>query len=325
MERAVAAAGRLCRLVPHGASRARRAPDPRPWTRARALGADRAGAQHRDGGRHRLCAKRSGPARSRAHPRRARNLARFPFVSPRGTTAILREPIGVCGLITPWNWPLYQITAKVGPALAAGCTVVLKPSELSPLNALLFAEIMDEAGCPPGVFNLVNGTGPVVGDARYTPGGRHGLDHRLDAGGRSRRAGGGPHRQARCAGARRQVAQCRAAGCRSGRGVPLGVAAAMRNLGQSCSAPTRMLVPRATGRGRGSGQGSSKRIRGGRSRAEETTHGTIANRAQYDRIQAMIETGIAEGAKLVIGGPGRPEGPADRPLCAADDLLRRAP
>ncbi|MGJ5241887.1 aldehyde dehydrogenase family protein, partial [Bradyrhizobium oligotrophicum] len=100
------------------------------------------------------------------HIRVARdNLTNFPFIAQRGATAILKEPIGVCALITPWNWPLYQITAKVSPALAAGCTVVLKPSELSPLNALLFAEIMDEAGCPPGVFNLVQGTGPVVGEA----------------------------------------------------------------------------------------------------------------------------------------------------------------
>ena len=100
------------------------------------------------------------------HIRVARdNLATYPFVTHRGTTAILREPIGVCGLITPWNWPLYQITAKVGAALAAGCTVVLKPSELSPLSALLFAEVVQDAGIPPGVFNLVNGDGPGVGAA----------------------------------------------------------------------------------------------------------------------------------------------------------------
>lgn len=100
------------------------------------------------------------------HIRVARdNLARYPFLSHRGDMAIMREAIGVCGLITPWNWPLYQITAKVGPALAAGCTVVLKPSELSPLSALLFAEVMQDAGIPPGVFNLVSGSGPQVGAA----------------------------------------------------------------------------------------------------------------------------------------------------------------
>ncbi len=100
------------------------------------------------------------------HVRVARELlADYPFVSMRGGTAIVREPIGVCGLITPWNWPLYQITAKVAPAIAAGCTIVLKPSELSPLSALLFAQLLHDAGLPAGVFNLVNGTGPEVGEA----------------------------------------------------------------------------------------------------------------------------------------------------------------
>ena len=245
------------------------------------------------------------------HIRVAReNLARFPFVSRRGTTAILREPIGVCGLITPWNWPLYQITAKVGPALAAGCTVVLKPSELSPLSALLFAEIMHEAGCRRASSTSSTATGPEVGEALAT---HPDVDMVSITG--STRAGvlvaqaAAPHRQARCAGARRQVAKCRAAGCRSR---PLRAARRRGRHAQSRPVLQRAYAhagpARATGRGRGPGQGSSKGIRGGRSRAEETTHGTIANRAQYDRIQAMIETGIAEGAKLVIGGPGRPEG-----------------
>ncbi|RBL66711.1 aldehyde dehydrogenase family protein, partial [Pseudomonas sp. MWU13-2625] len=98
------------------------------------------------------------------HIRVARdNLASYPFVTRRGTTAVVREPIGVCALITPWNWPIYQITAKVGPAPAAGCTVVLKPSELSPLSALLFAEVVGGAGVPAGVFNLVSGSGTEVG------------------------------------------------------------------------------------------------------------------------------------------------------------------
>ena len=117
------------------------------------------------------------------HIRVARdNLATYSFHHARAAAPpSCARPIGVCGLITPWNWPLYQITAKVGPALAAGCTVVLKPSELSPLSALLFAEVMDDAGCPPGVFNLVNGTGPVVGAASgVASAGRHDLDHRLD-------------------------------------------------------------------------------------------------------------------------------------------------
>ncbi len=131
--------------------------------RARAV---RPGDLSGDGRCHRAlrAAHRCRPRRQ--HIRVARDNARgYAFVTHRGDMAIVREAIGVCGLITPWNWPLYQITAKVGPALAAGCTVVLKPSELSPLSALLFAEVMHDAGTPPGVFNLVNGSGPAVGAA----------------------------------------------------------------------------------------------------------------------------------------------------------------
>ena len=204
------------------------------------------------------------------HIRVAReNLARFPFVSRRGTTAILREPIGVCGLITPWNWPLYQITAKVGPALAAGCTVVLKPSELSPLNALFFAEIMDEAGCPPGVFNLVNGTGPVVGEALAT----HPEVDMVSITGSTRAGVLVAQAAARTV---KRVAQ--ELGGKSpnvvlpdadlARCVPFGVAcrhAQSRPVLQRAYAHAGPA--RATGRGRGPGQGSSKGIRGGRSRA----------------------------------------------------------
>ncbi|MGJ4993244.1 aldehyde dehydrogenase family protein [Bradyrhizobium sp. HKCCYLS3077] len=245
------------------------------------------------------------------HIRVARdNLAGFPFISQRGATAILKEAIGVCALITPWNWPLYQITAKVGPALAAGCTVVLKPSELSPLNALLFAEIIAEAGCPPGVFNLVQGNGPVVGEAMASH-----VDVDMVSITGSTRAGVLVAQAA--APTVKRVAQ--ELGGKSpnvvlpdadlARCIPLGVAAAMRNLGQSCSAPTRMLVPRrrlaeveAL-----AGQAAASFVVGD-PLDEATTHGPIANRAQYARIQSMIEAGLAEGAKLVIGGPGRPAG-----------------
>jgi acyl-CoA reductase-like NAD-dependent aldehyde dehydrogenase len=245
------------------------------------------------------------------HLRVARDtLAGFPFVSPRGTTAILREAIGVCALITPWNWPLYQITAKVGPALAAGCTVVLKPSELSPLSALLFAEIMDEAGCPAGVFNLVNGSGPVVGRAMAA---HPDVDMVSITG--STRAGVLVAQAA--APTVKRVAQ--ELGGKSPnvvlpdanleRCVPLGVAAAMRNLGQSCSAPTRMLVPRQRlAEVEMLAKAAASQFVVGEPSREETTHGTIANRAQFDRIQAMIAIGLTEGAKLVIGGPGRPDG-----------------
>ena len=245
------------------------------------------------------------------HIRVARDtLSDYPFVSRRGTTAILREAIGVCGLITPWNWPLYQVTAKVGPALAAGCTVVLKPSELSPLSALLFAELLDDAGCPAGVFNLVNGAGPEVGAALAS----HPEVDMVSITG-STRAGVLVAQAA--APTVKRVAQ--ELGGKSpnlvlpdadlARCVPLGVAAAMRNLGQSCSAPTRMLVPRGRlAAVEALAKATASAFVVGDPSCAETTHGAIANRAQADRIQAMIRVGMDEGAKLVVGGPGRPDG-----------------
>jgi aldehyde dehydrogenase (NAD+) len=225
------------------------------------------------------------------HIRVAReNLANYPFVTPRGSTAIMREAIGVCGLITPWNWPLYQITAKVGPALAAGCTVVLKPSELSPLSALLFAEVMDDAGCPPGVFNLVNGTGPIVGAGLAS----HPLVDMISITG-STRAGVLVAQAA--APTVKRVAQ--ELGGKSpniilpdadlSRAVPLGVGAAFRNLGQSCSAPTRMLVSRSQMEEvEILAAAAASELVVGDPLAESTTHGPIANRPQFERVQTMI-------------------------------------
>ncbi|WP_417711153.1 aldehyde dehydrogenase family protein [Roseibium aggregatum] len=246
-----------------------------------------------------------------AHVKTAREvLANLSFVRQRGSTAITYEAIGVCALITPWNWPLYQITAKVAPALAAGCTVILKPSELSPLSALLFAEVVEEAGFPAGVFNLVNGDGPGVG-ARLAA--HPDIDMISITG--STRAGIAVAQAA--APTVKRVAQ--ELGGKSpnvilpdadlDRAVAPGVAAAFRNLGQSCSAPTRMIVPRAllpeieTLAAR-----ASDEIVVGNPLSEKSSHGAIANRAQFDRIQTMIDVGIAEGAKLLVGGPGRPEG-----------------
>src|SRR4029450_4702596 len=159
------------------------------------------------------------------------------------TPAIVREPIGVCGLITPWNWPLYQITAKVAPALAAGCTVVLKPSELSPLSAFLFAELMHDAGVPAGVFNLVNGEGPEVGAAMAA----HPDVDMISITG-STRAGVLVAQAA--APTVKRVAQEPGGkpptvilpDADFARAVAAGVAAGFRNVGQSCSAPTRMIV-----------------------------------------------------------------------------------
>ncbi|SFG11638.1 aldehyde dehydrogenase (NAD+) [Novosphingobium sp. CF614] len=240
----------------------------------------------------------------------AENLASYAFTRMRGTTAIVREPIGVCGLITPWNWPLYQITAKVAPALAAGCTVVLKPSELSPLSALLFAEIVDDAGLPAGVFNLANGTGPEVGEALSC---HPGIDMISITG--STRAGVLVSKSA--ADTVKRVAL--ELGGKSPnvilpdadleRAVGPGVAACFRNVGQSCSAPTRMIVPRERlAEVERIAAATAARFVVGDPRDEATTHGPVSNRAQFERVQHMIGMGIAEGAKLICGGTGRPEG-----------------
>ncbi|MDR9784485.1 aldehyde dehydrogenase family protein [Rhizobium redzepovicii] len=246
-----------------------------------------------------------------AHVKVARDLLEaFPFVKQRGHTAVAQEPIGVCALITPWNWPLYQITAKVSPALAAGCTVVLKPSELSPLGALLFAETIEEAGFPNGVFNLVNGDGSCVGSALAS----HPDVDMISITG-STRAGIAVAQAA--APTVKRVAQ--ELGGKSpnlilpdadlDRAVAMGVAAAFRNLGQSCSAPTRMIVPRAMlSNSESIAKRTADEIVVGDPLSETSTHGAIANRAQFDRIQTMIGVGIAEGATLVTGGEGRPAG-----------------
>ncbi|CCV13732.1 putative Aldehyde dehydrogenase (NAD(+)) [Mesorhizobium sp. STM 4661] len=246
-----------------------------------------------------------------AHVKVARDvLTAFTFVKQRGQTAVTYEPIGVCALITPWNWPLYQITAKVSPALAAGCTIVLKPSELSPLDALLFAEAIEEAGFPTGVFNLVQGYGPGVGAGLAS----HPDVDMISITG-STRAGIAVAQAA--APTVKRVAQ--ELGGKSpnvilpdadlDRGVSLGIAAAFRNLGQSCSAPTRMIVPRVL---LSEIEAIAKRVAAeivvGDPLCEASTHGAIANRAQFDRIQTMIGVGISEGAKLLTGGAGRPGG-----------------
>src|SRR4051812_9057391 len=255
-------------------------------------------------------ARRSHVPAAAEHLRVARDLARsYPFAGEREGFTILREPIGVCGLITPWNWPLYQITAKVGPALAAGCTVVLKPSELSPLSALLFAQVMDDAGCPPGVFNLINGTGPVVGAGLAS----HRQVDMISITG-STRAGILVAQAA--APTVKRVAQ--ELGGKSpniilpdaelSRAVPLGVAAAFRNLGQSCSAPTRMLVSSPQmAEVEVLAAAAASELAVGDPLAEHTSHGPIANRAQFERIQIMIGVGLEEGAELVVGGRGRPD------------------
>ena len=243
------------------------------------------------------------------HVRVAAELAEsYAFREMRGTTLIAREPIGVCGLITPWNWPLYQITAKVAPALAAGCALVLKPSELSPLSALLFAEVLQEAGVPPGVFNLVNGDGAEVGHAIAS----HPLIAMVSITG-STRAGVEVAKAA--APTVKRVTQ--ELGGKSAnvvlpdadlsQAIPAGIAAAFRNCGQSCSAPTRMIVPRARlAEVEALALGAAEAMVVGPPSAEATTHGPLANAAQWRRVQAMIAAGVEEGARLLCGGPGRP-------------------
>jgi len=234
----------------------------------------------------------------------------FEFTHVKGTTAIVYEPVGVCGLITPWNWPINQVACKVVPALAAGCTMVLKPSEIAPMSALLFADILHEAGVPAGVFNLVNGDGPSVGEAMSA---HPGIDMMSFTG--SARAGIAVARAA--AGTVKRVAQ--ELGGKSAniilddadldKAVAGGVTGCFANSGQSCNAPTRMFVPRALhDRAAAIAKAVAEKARVGDPFAEGTLMGPVVSQVQFDKIQALIKKGIDEGATLVTGGLGRPEG-----------------
>ena len=237
-------------------------------------------------------------------------LENFEFEELRGTTLIAKEPIGVVGMITPWNWPLNQIMCKVAPALAAGCTMVLKPSEIAPLNAIIFAEAMDEAGVPKGVFNLVNGDGPTVGEAIS----RHpGVDMVSFTG--STRAGILVAKAA--ADTVKRVHQ--ELGGKSAniilddadlkKSVKLGVESVMRNSGQSCNAPTRMFVPeKLHEEALAIAKQVAEPLKVGAPSADGVFLGPVVSEVQYEKIQRLIEAGIKEGATLVTGGTGRPEG-----------------
>ncbi len=236
-------------------------------------------------------------------------MERFAFEEDRGTTRIRREPIGVCGLITPWNWPINQIVVKIAPALAAGCTMVLKPSEYSAVSAMLFAQVLHDAGVPPGVFNLVNGDGPGVGAAIAA---HPGIDMVSFTG--STRAGIEIARAA--APTIKRVAQ--ELGGKSAnilledvdfdQAVRRGVAACCTNSGQSCSIPTRMLVPRARmDEAAAIAAEAASGFRLGPTADPETDLGPVVNRTQYERVVGLIRTGIAEGARLVAGGLERPD------------------
>ncbi|RWX20514.1 aldehyde dehydrogenase family protein [Rhizobium hidalgonense] len=237
-------------------------------------------------------------------------LEKYQFTTVDGCTATAKEAIGVCALITPWNWPLYQITAKVAPAIAAGCTIVLKPSELSPYSALLFAQLMHDAGTPPGVFNLVNGTGESVGAALAS----HPDVDMISITGSTR--AGVLVAQGAAPTVKRVVQELGGkspnillADADFSAAVAKGVLAGMRNVGQSCSAPTRMLVPaHRLGEVEELASATARAIRVGAPLDPATEMGPIANRAQFERVQVMIQAGIDDGAKLLCGGLGRPTG-----------------
>jgi aldehyde dehydrogenase (NAD+) len=237
-------------------------------------------------------------------------LRSYAFVENKGTTRILKEPVGVCGFITPWNWPVNQIMCKVAPALAAGCTMVLKPSEIAPLSGIIVAEILHEAGVPPGVFNLVNGDGATVGAALAA---HPDVDMVSFTG--STRAGVQVAKAA--ADSVKRVAQ--ELGGKSAniilddadlkRAVQGGVRSCFTNSGQSCNAPTRMLVPRSRhAEAVGIAKAAAEAVKVGDPHTEGTTIGPVVSGAQFEKIQRLIEAGIKEGAELVTGGLGRPDG-----------------
>ena len=239
-----------------------------------------------------------------------RVLRDFEFEEDLGSARIVKEPAGVCAFITPWNWPINQIATKVAPALAAGCTMVLKPSEVAPFNAILFAEVMDEAGVPAGVFNLVNGDGPTVGAAlsshpkvdmvSFTGSTRAGIEVARNAAPTVKRVAqelGGKSANIILDDANFEEAISR------------DVFGMCTNSGQSCNAPTRMLVPQdRMDEAASIAKNAAAQVKVGDPNDAGTTIGPVVSAVQYDRIQNLIQAGIDEGAKLEIGGTGRPDG-----------------
>lgn len=238
-----------------------------------------------------------------------KGLEDYVFSEVRGATLVVKKPIGVCALITPWNWPLNQIVCKVAPAVAAGCTVVLKPSEIAPTSAIIFSEIMEAAGTPKGVYNMVNGTGPDVGQlmaghpdvdmVSFTGSTRAGIIVAKAAADTVKRVaqelgGKSPNIILRDADFETAVAK--------------GVEACMANAGQSCDAPTRMLVPAERhDEALAIARKAAECLVVGDPRSETTQLGPLVSEQQFDKVQTLIEIGIQEGATLVTGGPGRPE------------------
>src|SRR5277367_1119600 len=237
-------------------------------------------------------------------------LKNFKFEEMRGTIRLVQEPVGVCALITPWNWPINQVAAKVIPALAAGCTMVLKPSEYSPFSAIIWAKVMHEAGVPAGVFNLINGDGISVGAplsshrevdmVSFTGSTRAGTEVAKNAAASVKRVhqelgGKSPNILLDDADFERAVKRS--------------VMHVFQNSGQSCNAPTRMLVPAAK---MAAVEAIAKRVAEsvvtGDPSSEKTNLGPVVSKLQFERVEGYIAKGIAEGAKVVIGGSGRPDG-----------------
>jgi len=249
----------------------------------------------------------SGPQHFKAALKALKNYA---FEEKSGTTLIVKEPIGVCGLITPWNWPMNQIAVKVAPALAAGCTMILKPSEIAPFDAIIFAEILDEAGVPPGVFNLINGDGPGVGTAlsqhpgiamvSFTGSTRAGVLVAQNAAPTVKRVAqelGG------------KSANIMLDDADFAKTVASGAGDCFENTGQSCDAPTRMLVPKdRLDEAAGIAAKVAESVKVGDPHDDDTDIGPVVSDQQWQKIRDLIQKGIDEGATLAAGGPDRPEG-----------------
>lgn len=239
----------------------------------------------------------------------AETLERYSFEERLGTTLITKEPIGVCAFITPWNWPINQISCKVAPALAVGCTMVLKPSEIAPFSAQVWTEIMDRAGVPAGVFNMVNGDGPTVGAAlsrhpdvdmvSFTGSTRAGIQVAHNAAPTVKRV----HQELGGKSPNILLPDTDIASA-----VAEGVRSMMLNSGQSCNAPSRMLVPRhMASEAREAAAIAAAGVAVGPP-AADVAIGPVVSEKQWNAIQALIQTGIDEGATLIAGGPGKPEG-----------------
>lgn len=237
-----------------------------------------------------------------------RVLGSFAFEERMGPGIVRHEPIGVCGLITPWNWPLNQVASKVAPAISTGCTVVLKPSEMAPLSAMILAEIIHDSGLPPGVFNLVNGDGPTVGEALAS-------HPEVDLVSFTGSTGAGIRVATLAAPTVKRVAQ--ELGGKSANiilddadlraSVIAGVHACYTNAGQNCQSPTRMLVHVSQREAAfDAARTAVAAIRLGDPLLPETTLGPLVSQGQFDKVQKLIQAGIDEGATLVAGGPGRP-------------------